>query len=342
MAEPISTDSIAKLLKELPKSTLDDASQTYLPTILPLALPSPEHTLNFFTTLHLIHHTLAQPIHAAYFHETNTTPRDAALRGSVSLFLASEEKWTSANLLSAAAWKKDKLDERAVSEHFEIQVIREKEHETMKAIRVGERWDKAVDVAAALVELFRGLGERLESKSVGEAVKGLVEESQEVANGDVAIFARVFTEQVSQNHSIKVSQLMIRRPSLYQARATSRRRMVRRSRCQADDSPSISTSTSPARPRIPSIRIVRPGHRSSSTRRAFRCLAPPPLNPSPPPNTHHHLRLVPGIRPKSNRVSTITRVGPRSTVSRTQIYFKTSHLSLVEMSRYPPRTLSIG
>ena len=256
MAEHISSDSIAKLLKELPKSTLDDASPTYLPTILPLALPSPEHTLNFFTTLHLIHHTLAQPIHAAYFHETNTTPRDAALRGSVSLFLASEEKWTSANLLSAAAWKKDKLDERAVSEHFEIQVIREREHETMKAIRVGERWDKAVDVAAALVGLFRGLGERLESKSVGEAVKGLVEESQEIANGDVAIFARVFTEQVSPDHLKKVSQLMTRRPSLYRARATSRHQMVRHTQFQADSSPSLGTSTSPARPRIPSIRIV--------------------------------------------------------------------------------------
>ena len=234
MAEPISTDSIAKLLKELPKSTLDDASQTYLPTILPLALPSAEHTLNFFTTLHLIHHTLAQPIHAAYFHETNTTPRDAALRGSVSLFLASEEKWTSANLLSAAAWKKDKLDERAVSEHFEIQVIREREHDTMKAIRVGERWGKAVDVAAALIGLFRGLGERLESKSVGEAVKGLVEESQEVANGEVAIFARVFTEQASPNHSAKMSQLMTRQASLYQARATSRTQMVRHTQFKAD------------------------------------------------------------------------------------------------------------
>jgi hypothetical protein len=195
--EPISSETIASLLKGLPKSTLDDAPPTYLPTILPLALPSPEHTLNFFTTLHLIHHTLAQPIHAAYFHETSSTPRDTALRGSVSLFLASEEKWTSANLLSAAAWKKDKLDERAIAEHFEIQVIREKEHETMKAIRVGERWDKAVGVASALVGLFRELGERLDGKSVGEAVKNLVEESQEVANGDVAVFARVFTEQVS-------------------------------------------------------------------------------------------------------------------------------------------------
>ena len=201
MAEPISSDAIASLLKGLSKSTLDDAPPTYLPTILPLALPTPEHTLNFFTTLHLIHHTLAQPIHAAYFHEINSTPRDTALRGSVSLFLASEEKWTSANLLSAAAWKKDKLDERAIAEHFEIQVIREKEHETMKAIRVGERWDKAVGVAAALHRLFQELGERLDGKSVGEAVKALVEESQEVANGDVAVFARVFTEQVSASTS---------------------------------------------------------------------------------------------------------------------------------------------
>jgi len=256
MAEPISNDSIAKLLKELPKSTLDDAPQTYLPTILPLALPSPEHTLNFFTTLHLIHHTLAQPIHAAYFHETNSTPRDAALRGSVSLFLASEEKWTSANLLSAAAWKKDKLDERAVSEHFEIQVIREKEHETMKAIRVGERWDKAVGVAAALVGLFRELGKGLEGKSIGEAVKALVEESQEVANGDVAIFARLFTEQVSRYHPVKLSQLMIRRPSLCQAQIRSRQQTVRHSHFIADDSSAIGTPTPLARPRIPSIRII--------------------------------------------------------------------------------------
>jgi hypothetical protein len=341
MAEPISTESIAKLLKELPKSTLDDASQTYLPTILPLALPSPEHTLNFFTTLHLIHHTLAQPIHAAYFHETNTTPRDAALRGSVSLFLASEEKWTSANLLSAAAWKKDKLDERAVSEHFEIQVIREREHETMKAIRVGERWDKAVGVAAALVGLFRGLGERLESKSVGEAVKGLVEESQEVANGDVAIFARVFTEQVSQIYSGEVSQLMERRPSLYQAQATSRRQMVRHNQFEADASPCLGTSTPPPRPRIPSIRIIRPGDRPSSARRAVRRLAPPTLNPSPATNTYHFLRLVPGIRPQINRISAIARIRPRNTITGAQNP-ATSNRSLPEMSRYPHRALSIG
>jgi hypothetical protein len=341
MAEPISTESIAKLLKELPKSTLDDASQTYLPTILPLALPSPEHTLNFFTTLHLIHHTLAQPIHAAYFHETNTTPRDAALRGSVSLFLASEEKWTSANLLSAAAWKKDKLDERAVSEHFEIQVIREREHETMKAIRVGERWDKAVGVAAALVGLFRGLGERLESKSVGEAVKGLVEESQEVANGDVVIFARVFTEQVSPDHMGKVSQLMNRLPSLYRARATSRHQMVRHTQFKADNSPSIGTSTPPSRPRVPSGRIIRPRHRITSTRRAFRCLAPTTLNPSPPSNTYHFLRLVPGIRPQINRISAIVRARPRSTITGAQ-NSATSNRGLPEMSRCPHRALSIG
>jgi hypothetical protein len=211
----------------------------------------------------------------------------------------------------------------------------------MKAIRVGERWDKAVGVAAALVGLFRGLGERLESKSVGEAVKALVEESQEVANGDVAIFARVFTEQVSPYHLGKVSQLTIRRPSLYQARARFQHQMVRHMKLVADDSPSLSTSTSPARSRIPSIRIVRPGHRPSSARRAVRRLAPPPLNPSPPPNTHHYLRLVPGIRPKSNRVSTITRVGPRNTITRAQ-NSATSSYGLPDMSRYPHRALSIG
>jgi hypothetical protein len=189
--------AITTFLQKLPKQVLDDAPPTYLPTILPLALPTPEHTLNFFTTLHLIHHTLAQPIHAAYFQETKSTPRDTSIRGAVSLFLASEEAWSADNLLSVAAWQKGKIDESAVAEHFEIQVVREREHETMKAIRVGERWDKAVAVAGDLVELFKALGERLTGKSVGEAVLALVEESQEVANGDVAVFARVFTEQVS-------------------------------------------------------------------------------------------------------------------------------------------------
>jgi len=227
-SEPISSEAVTGLLKRLPKTILDDAPPTYLPTILPLALPTPEHTLNFFTTLHLIHHALAQPIHAAYFHETRASPRDTAIRGIVSLFLASEESWTSANLLSAAAWKKGKLDERAIAEHFEIQVIREREHETMKAIRVGERWDKAVGVAQALVGLFAQLGEGLSGKSVGEAVLALVEESQEVANGDVAVFARVFTEQVRLKRS---TRLMIRRLSWYRAPVKSRLKMVRQDEC---------------------------------------------------------------------------------------------------------------
>jgi hypothetical protein len=196
MDNHLSSSAITKLLNDLPKQVLDDASPTYLPTVLPLALPTPLHTLNFFTTLHLIHHTLLSPTHTAYFHETKTTPRDTAIRGTVSLFLASEEGWQADNLLGTDAWKKGKLDERAISEHFEITILREREHETMKAIRVGERWNKAVEVTGGLVGLFAGLGEKLSGKCVGEAVQGLVEESQEVANGDVAVFARVFTEQV--------------------------------------------------------------------------------------------------------------------------------------------------
>jgi hypothetical protein len=214
MDDPISSTAITKFLTGLPKQVLDDAPQTYLPTILPLDLPTPLLTLNFFTTLHLIHHALASPIHAAYFFESKTTLRDTAIRGSVSLFLASEEGWTAANLLSRAAWNASKLDERAITEHFEIQLVREREHETMKAIRVGERWDKAVAVAQALVDLFAGLGEKLGGKCVGEAVVALVEESQEVANGDVAIFARAFTEQVSQ--AIEY-ELIARQRSLSQA-----------------------------------------------------------------------------------------------------------------------------
>lgn len=197
MTSTISSHGVTSLVEQLAKRWLEDAPITYLPIILPLALPTPQHTLNFFTTLHLVYDALSSPAHAAYFHETNSTARDTAIRGVVSLYLASEESWTSANLLSGDAWKKGKLDERTIAEHFEITVVRETEHETMKAIRVGSRWDKGVCAAQALVTLFAGVGERLSGRCVGEDVQALVKHCWEASGQDTAAFAKGFTEQVS-------------------------------------------------------------------------------------------------------------------------------------------------
>lgn len=194
----IDTEAVTRFVDQLDDKLLEHAAPTFLPTILPLALPSSLHTVNFFTVLHLVYDTLVSPVHAAYFIETQASARDTAIRGCVSLFLGSEEGWDTANnLLSTAAWKKGQLDERAVAEHFEIQVVREKQHETMKAVRVGERWDKGVAVAAELVMLFAELGGRLTGKCVGEAVVALVEECMQASRDDTKAFAKAFTEQVS-------------------------------------------------------------------------------------------------------------------------------------------------
>lgn len=197
MAPRISHEGVRRFVEQLDHRILGDAPPTYLPTILPLALPSPLHTINFFTSLHLIHDVLSSPTHAAYFIESRTTPRDTAIRGTISLFLESEEGWNADNLLSTSAWKAGRLDERAVAEHFEIKVVREREHETMKAIRVGQRWDKAVEVAQALVALFAELGQRLQGECVGEAVQALVQECTQSANGDAGSFAEHFGDHVS-------------------------------------------------------------------------------------------------------------------------------------------------
>ena len=196
MTSTTSAEGVTRLVDQLDKRWLDDAPPSYLPIVLPLALPSSLHTINFFTTLHLVYDTLSSLSHAAYFHETNSNPRDTAIRGVVSLYLASDEGWTSSNLLSGDAWKSGKLDERTVAEHFEITVVREKEHETMKAIRVGSRWDKGVGTAGALVTLFKEVGERLSGRCVGEAVQGLVEQCWELTGEDATSFAKGFIEQV--------------------------------------------------------------------------------------------------------------------------------------------------
>lgn len=197
MTSSISQENLKSFVHDLDQSWLDDAPTTFLPVILPLALPTPLHTINFFTILHLVYDRLSSSSHAAYFQETRSTARDTAIRGTVSLYLASEEGWVADNLLSADAWKKGKLDERAMAEHFEIQVVREREHETMKAIRVGSRWNKGVDTAQALVQLFAEVGDRLSGRCVGEALQSLIQECWAATEQDPASFARSFVEHVS-------------------------------------------------------------------------------------------------------------------------------------------------
>lgn len=197
MVSRISHEAIWSFVQQLDDRILTDAPPSYLPTILPLALPSPLHTVNFFTTLHLVYDVLSSPTHAAYFIESDTNARDTAIRGTVSLFLGSEEDWNPDNLLSSPSWKAGRLDERAMAEHFEIKVVREREHETMKAIRVGERWDKAAAAAQALVTLFAELGARLQGRCLGEAVEALVGECSHSSADDAITFARLFSDQVS-------------------------------------------------------------------------------------------------------------------------------------------------
>lgn len=208
----IHAPAIRSLLANLPRSVLSSASPTHLPTTLPLTFPTPLHTLNFLVTLHLVHTVLTSPIHAAYFAETSTSPGDTALRGIIGLFLASDESWGDDNLLSASAWNTSKLDEVKVSEVFGIQVVREKTHETISAIRVGERWPPAVGVAGALVELFRKAGERLSGngkKCVGEVFAETVKETYGKGNPDLMKFTKLLMEGVSRRFGFLVSLFIL-------------------------------------------------------------------------------------------------------------------------------------
>lgn len=97
------------------------------------------------------------------------------------MFLASEDGWGVDNLLSTTAWKKGLLGEDKVVEFFGITVMREKQHETMKGITVGERWQPGVNVSGALVDLFRGLGGKVPGRCVGEAVEATIRQARETA-----------------------------------------------------------------------------------------------------------------------------------------------------------------
>jgi len=114
------------------------------------------------------------------------------------LYLASDETWGSSNLLSAKYFKKG-LTEEKVIDFFGLEVMREKEHETMKGIRVGERWEEGSKVSGMLIGLFEGLG-RLDRRCVGEEIRNIVEMSRIEDGGlddPAEMFTKKFCERVS-------------------------------------------------------------------------------------------------------------------------------------------------
>ena len=192
----ISSSAITSFLTLLPHSFLLSSPNTYLPTRFPLAFPTPPHSLNLLTTLHLVHATLSDPSHSTYFAETRSCPADTALRGILGLYLASDARWGRENLLSATAWRGGLLDDEKVGEFFGIEVMREREHEALRGVKVGERWSEGVGVVQSLVGLFREVGERLTGDCVGDAVRRATEQAGEGV-GSVHEFARVFSQDVS-------------------------------------------------------------------------------------------------------------------------------------------------
>lgn len=199
--------ALTAFLDTLPRSVLKSASPTHLPTQLPLALPSPLHTTNLITILHLVFSTLSSPTHAAYFGVTGSDPRETAVRGVMGLFLASEDGWGADNLLSTAAWKKGLLGEDKMVEFFGITVMREKQHETMQGITVGERWQPGVNVSGALVDLFRGLGGKVPGRCVGEALEATIRQARETAGKGpswAADMAKTFCGEVGSDMVMEV------------------------------------------------------------------------------------------------------------------------------------------
>ena len=173
MSEPSTNGALEAFLPRL-RSSIPSTSLSYLPTTLPLAFPSPLHLINTLTTIHIVHALLSHPSHISYFATTSTTPDDTAVRGVLGLYISSSEGWAKDNLLGATAWR-TVMSEEKMTEYFGIETTREKEHDTMKGIKVGGRWDEGAKVVEGLVGLFRDLGEKLGgAKCLGEVVQDVL------------------------------------------------------------------------------------------------------------------------------------------------------------------------
>lgn len=218
----VDTSAVQAFIDHLPRSVLDDAPQTHLPTQLPLAFPSPLHIINVITMLHLVRHVISQPRHAACLAELRSAADDLAVRGVLGLYLASDETWSTANLLSCPAWRASELNEAKVAEFFGIQVMREREHESMPGVRVGERWTPGVRLVADLVDMFQRIGTGLQGQCcIGERVKQL-SDALAPQTGDSTAFARRFCQAVkvfdNQTQTARASRLTLyRRSSWIQA-----------------------------------------------------------------------------------------------------------------------------
>lgn len=175
----------------LPYIRADPRPRTHLPVALPLAFPSPAHQLNLITVLHLVYDVLCEPAHTAYFLSANATPSDTALRGCMSLYLASDQDWSAANFLGAKGMRT--LVGASVAEHFGIRTMVEKPHESMPGIVVGEKDEAGQRLVASLEDMFRDVAQRLDGHfdCVGSAVRYIAEEAQQTGEGAGA-FARRF------------------------------------------------------------------------------------------------------------------------------------------------------
>lgn len=196
----ISATAITAFLKALPKSALDCAPPTHLPSALPLAFPTELHQLNLLCTLHLVNAAFAQPSHRAYFAEEGGTPGDTALRGVLGMYLASDSDWGTSNLLSAKCWASGEMNQTKVAEFFSIEVFKEREHESMKGVRVGERWQPALDVADELVKLLKNLGTKIQHNCLGDEVLAALGAAKTNAAGqpdEALAYAKEFCSNVS-------------------------------------------------------------------------------------------------------------------------------------------------
>ncbi|ORX38371.1 hypothetical protein BD324DRAFT_620603 [Kockovaella imperatae] len=151
---------------------------THLPTSLPLAFSSPLQHINVLSTLHLLTHVLSDPAHIPYFATTGTTPVDSATRGILSLYLSSSESWDKDNYLSAKAWREGVLDESTLCTFFGFEVMQEEEHESMKGVKVGKRWDQGTKLVGHVVDVLRDAGQRIRGNCLGAVVGDALEQSR--------------------------------------------------------------------------------------------------------------------------------------------------------------------